>query len=296
VDLSGIIFVLLAVAWAVFLIPKALRHHDEAARTRSIDTFSTSVRVVAHREPVNDRDTRLVVPAAKPRSTAKVSAPAAAPTPPATPAAAPVAARRPAGHPEARRKAARKAARRRRRILTFLLLCDVAVGVAAYLAYAPLWSVAVPAGFTLVYLVLCRTQVRSESVRDQAPAPRVVDEPAVVEAEEPAEQQVFDQVDEHRVADFDDAEDTMGIEVAELRAAVASSAEPGALWDPLPVTLPTYVTKAKASRTVRTIDLGEPGTWTSGRTAEDADIVAQAADAQAATEGAAGDGARAVGS
>ena len=38
----------------------------------------------------------------------------------------------------------------------------------------------------------------------------------------------------------------------------------GSLWDPLPVTLPTYVTKPKARRTVRTIDLGEPGTWTSG--------------------------------
>jgi hypothetical protein len=34
VDLSGIIFVLLAIAWAVFLIPKALKHHDEVARTR----------------------------------------------------------------------------------------------------------------------------------------------------------------------------------------------------------------------------------------------------------------------
>ena len=34
VDLSGVIFVVLAVAWAVFLIPKALKHHDEVARTR----------------------------------------------------------------------------------------------------------------------------------------------------------------------------------------------------------------------------------------------------------------------
>ena len=35
----------------------------------------------------------------------------------------------------------------------------------------------------------------------------------------------------------------------------------GSLWDPLPVTLPTYVIKPKARRTVRTIDLSEPGTW-----------------------------------
>jgi hypothetical protein len=32
--------------------------------------------------------------------------------------------------------------------------------------------------------------------------------------------------------------------------------------------LPTYVTKAKASRTVRTVDLGVPGTWTAGRLPE----------------------------
>src|SRR6185436_18203340 len=65
VDLSGIIFVVLAVAWAVYLIPKALRHHDEVARTRSIDRFSTAMRVLARREPVNRRDARLVVSPAR---------------------------------------------------------------------------------------------------------------------------------------------------------------------------------------------------------------------------------------
>ena len=71
----------------------------------------------------------------------------------------------------------------------------------------------------------------------------------------------------------------------------------GSLWDPLPVTLPTYVTKPKARRTVRTIDLGEPGTWTSGRTAEDTEIVARAEAEQAGTKAAGeGDQQRAVGS
>ena len=35
---------ILAVAWAVYLIPKALKHHDEVARTRSVDRFSTAMR------------------------------------------------------------------------------------------------------------------------------------------------------------------------------------------------------------------------------------------------------------
>jgi len=30
VDLSALIFVALAVAWAVYLVPKALQHHDDA--------------------------------------------------------------------------------------------------------------------------------------------------------------------------------------------------------------------------------------------------------------------------
>ena len=34
--------------------------------------------------------------------------------------------------------------------------------------------------------------------------------------------------------------------------------------DPLPVTIPTYVTKPRAGRTVRTIDFAQPGAWTSG--------------------------------
>ena len=36
------------------------------------------------------------------------------------------------------------------------------------------------------------------------------------------------------------------------------------VWDPLPVTIPTYVTKPRAGRTVRTIDFAQPGAWTSG--------------------------------
>ena len=71
------------------------------------------------------------------------------------------------------------------------------------------------------------------------------------------------------------------------------------LWDPMPVTLPTYVGKPAAERrTVRTIDLDSTGVWTSGRTEADAQI-ARDAD-EAARSARAGrkddDGRRAVGS
>ena len=68
-DLSGIIFVALAVAWAAYLIPKALKHHDEVVRSRSVDRFSHTMRVLARREPMNKRDTRLVVTPSRAAST-----------------------------------------------------------------------------------------------------------------------------------------------------------------------------------------------------------------------------------
>jgi hypothetical protein len=283
-----VIFVLLAVAWAVYLIPKALKHHDEVARTRSIDRFSSAMRVLARREPVNEKDSRLVV-----TSRRATAAPAPTPEPErraqaaADPRESRVRAAKKSPRPDRRRTSARKAARRRRRILGFLLLCDIGVAAAAYLAYLQWWTVAVPGALTLTYLVLCRTQVRHENVRPvRAPAP-----PPVVAAspeeplEEPVEQlqAVVQGVVEPVDADFDETEDTIGIPVAQLQAAAAVTADGTTLWDPLPMTLPTYVSAPKAKRTVRTIDLGQPGTWTSGRTAEDAEIAARAEAARKTT-------------
>ena len=46
-DLSAIIFVVLAVAWAVYLIPKALKHHDEMASDRLVEGHSERVRILS---------------------------------------------------------------------------------------------------------------------------------------------------------------------------------------------------------------------------------------------------------
>ncbi len=188
-DLSGVIFVLLAVAWAVYLIPKALKHHDEVAKTRSIDRFSSAMRVLAHREPVNEKDSRLVVTSRKQATVAPAPTPeperrTADPRRTAEPRKSRARAAK-KSRPDVRRPSARKAARRRRRILGFLLLCDIGVAAAAYLAYLEWWTVAIPGALTLMYLVLCRTQVRHEHVRPvRAPAPRPT---APVTAETPAE-------------------------------------------------------------------------------------------------------------
>ena len=82
--------------------------------------------------------------------------------------------------------------------------------------------------------------------------------------------------------DGDDAlEDTMSHQVS------AAVSDPS-LWDPMPVTLPTYVSKPAAERTVRTIDLDSTGVWSSGRNEADSQIAreadAQRAEADAGTE------------
>ncbi len=266
-DLSAVIFVLLAVAWAGYLIPRALRHHDETARTRSIDTFSGSTRVLARSEPADDRDTRLVVTPARPVEPSRPVSPDRPVEPVGT----------------SRRLSVRAAARRRRRILALLLVCVVGTAVVAGLSYLPWWSVAVPGGLTLAFLVLCRTLVRREArtvpVRSTATEP----EPASDAASDPAPATPAEPAAEVVDEGFDDV-DVLDEPLEEPDGA-------GTIWDPLPVTLPTYVTAPKAHRTVRTIDLGEPGTWTSGRTAEDAEIAVQAAQPQAPD----GNGRRAVG-
>ncbi len=324
-DLSGIIFVVLAVAWAVYLVPKALKHHDEVARTRSIDRFSHAMRVLARREPVNRRDARLVVTPPRPAgprmvvpTPASTSSRAAAATPTGTPAFVKTAKAR-----ASERAAARAAARRRRHILLGLLVLDGGVVAVAALGFAPWWSVAVPVALTVSYLVLCRTQVRRQSEEAWTPAG------AELEGEESVAPRRAIRVDApygspRRDAD-PDQEDTITLSAASLRAAAGASspaeAEAAAhatqvdadqqqtvavtvttvggesLWDPLPVTLPTYVGKAKAARTVRTIDLGSPGTWTSGRTEEDSRLVEQAAaSAESESEAETASQQRAVGS
>jgi len=162
-----------------------------------------------------------------------------------------------------------------------LLLCDVAVAALSYFGVVSWAAIAVPAALTVVYLVLCRTQVRRETLADFGVlARRLMPEPQPErdELEELVEvvEVAHTRVDADGVADFD-TEDTVNIPVALVEAVAVPTTDGGTLWDPLPVTLPTYVTKSQAKRTVRTIDLGEPGTWTSGRTAEDTRIAAQAA-------------------
>lgn len=269
-DPTSLIFVALAIAWAVYLIPKAVKHHDEVVRSRSVDRFSQTMRVLARREPVSRRNARLVVTpgrgAQAPIVTRKATAAPAEPVAEAAPLT---------------RAASQRATKRRRRVLGLLLFSLVAVGAVAGLGVISWAYLAIPVGLLVAWLVACRLMVKSERrVRVAAPV-RVSTAPAT---RVPASATCPD-LD----AAYGEDDDTS------MTPAITDPA----LWDPVPVTLPTYVTKpAAARRSVRTIDLDATGVWTSGRTEADAVLAreADAAEAAARADRTAGEPDRATGS
>ena len=162
------------------------------------------------------------------------------------------------------------------------------VVVLAALAVIAWGYVAIPVGVLVAWLVACRVMVKGER-RALAPAARRPAEAAV-----PPEAAPDAPVAHGATAVDPEAVDAM----ADTSAGMAAIVDP-TLWDPVPVTLPTYVTKPAATRrTVRTIDLDDTGVWTSGRTDGDAQIAREAdeADKAARTARKGADGQRAVGS
>ncbi len=247
-DLSALIFVALAVAWAVYLVPKALKAHEADSMTRSVDGFSDRMRVLARRGGTSADGSELVVE----RAEVEV-----AETPEAAddePAPEPLTAAERRG----RREAAQRAARRRRRVLGLILLANLAVGgvVAAGLITWP--YVAIPAGLLVAWLVACRLMVRHERA-ERARQPVRRPQPSVDAQRGTAE--------EAGTADV---------------PAVGAEAADSDGWDPVPITLPTYVEKAPAGRSVRTIDLDSTGVWSSGRNEADSQLAREAESAPAA--------------
>jgi hypothetical protein len=134
-----------------------------------------------------------------------------------------------------------------------LLLLAIAGTVAACVAHRLAWPyVAIPIGLLLAWLVACRLMVRKE--RAWRPVPFVEDD--LTGEISPVPSPVVDGTESHQ-----------------------EERNPK-LWDPVPVTLPTYVSKPPARRTVRTIDLDSTGVWTSGRTEADSALAREAEAAE----------------
>ncbi|QBX56021.1 hypothetical protein EXE58_11480 [Nocardioides seonyuensis] len=285
-DPSALIFVALAVAWAVYLVPKALKHHDEAVRSRSVDKFSHTMRVLARREPVDRRNARLVV--APVRAVVRPPVETKRRTTSGPAADAPVPRR-----PQVTRESARRAARRRRNVLASILVVNLVVaGLAAGSVLSWAWT-ALPAVLLVAWLVACRVSVKAErSARTAAPRDAIeiglppevdseetqADLPPVPAAPTPARRPAIPaQPNPEAPVPAAEVPLVLSGEIPIVTASVTGG------WDMVPTTLPTYVTKPAAQRrSVQTIDLESTGVWSSGRSESDSALAREAAATQKA--------------
>ncbi len=153
---------------------------------------------------------------------------------------------------------------RRRRVLSILTLSLLSVTALAGLGMLLWWTVAIPGSLIVAFVVLTRVQLR-----------RQARERAAVAAERRARAEAHhDRGPATAPVVSPDHEMTIEVKLpSEAAPVVASSGKPeprtDGLWDPVPVTLPTYVMKEKApDRTVRTISLSGPEVFSSARTAD----------------------------
>lgn len=266
------IFVALFVGWAIYLIPKFMRDHEELATTRSLQDFSARLRVFAATRTVAkqnllgpdeptveismdsiqdalDNDGRVIAP----------SAPSARRLP--------------------TRAAAKKAAKRRRRVLLVLLMVTAIVSGLAIAGIGPMWTPAIPAAFVLLFLMIARRSVRRSKKAAKVASRVAVAPPARVAAPGTSQRPEPAPVITHET----DVEVAL---IARIEADNAADTDAAAaadrLWDPVPVTLPTYLDKPAARRTVMSIELNR-GVVSSGHDAADSELV-RAAEAAAAAE------------
>lgn len=130
------------------------------------------------------------------------------------------------------------AARRRRRIALALVATAVVLGGLSVAGVLAPWAAAVPAGLLVLFLGVARISVRAMQRSLDARAENV--------------REGYGEEDTG-IIDLGHDEESMEISVD-----LSAPHHAGALWDPIPVTAPTYVSKPLVPRTVRTIDLSAP--------------------------------------
>ena len=242
----------LIVIWGVYFIPRWLRRHDELSESRSIEKFDNAMRILSRRESTPDK--RYVV------------------MPPRPAEQTPSGSRRPAARasrPAARVGSVSSVTFRRRRILAGLLLVTLVVSVLAPLTVVPWWGPVLSVTLTLAHLVHCRLQART---RSQVSRTR-----AAVQKRSMSRLMRFDAIERLMTVRRELAEERaeeerrwQEAEAAEARLREEDErrrVESEAGWSPVPVPLPTYVSKPVAPRRASAIDVSDPSTWSTTRTA-----------------------------
>ena len=244
------IFAAIAIAWLAYLVPHFVRRRDDEDALHDsdpADRFSDSMRIVRH------GTAPLLDHDLEEIAPFEVSTPQT----------------RRAAINDLRRLERLAASRRSRVLLALLAMLSGMIGFCA-VHLVPWWSTAIPGGLLLIFVVVARISVwimrRSLDTRYREIRHGSTESTIFLSRK-----------------DFPKS----GIEVRPVSGKADFATKPGVLWDPIPITMPTYVSKPLAPRTVRTIDLSGPGVASSARHEGPvtADAPASAQDSAAAPAG-----------
>lgn len=268
--MSGLIGLAIVGIWLVVLVPMWLNRHEADDATRSMDSFSTAMRVLSRRSPSRGDRRYVVMPRRDNLGVTVDNNPAANST-----GRRGAVNRRSFGGAFRRRQAsrgvgsagrARLMARRRRLTgvvlgLLAVLLVTSAIGLTSW------WyelAVALAVAGYVIHLRSEAIRIQELQRRRQARAARAAASSGQWNAPQPAYRQP---VASARASVLGD-EEVLAAPVS------AAGTENGSRWAPVPVPLPTYVSKPVVQRpaasatpradvdATRTIDLTKPGVWT----------------------------------
>jgi hypothetical protein len=221
VGTTGVIFAAIAVAWLAYLVPHFVRRPEDATElddSDPADRFSDSMRIVRH------GTAPLLDHDLEEIAAFEVSTPQT----------------RRAAVNDLRRLEQLAASRRRRALLGLTALLSAVIGFCA-VQLIPWWSTAIPSGLLLIFVLVARISVRAMHTKLAARSRYI--------RHGNNESTIFLSLKDFPKGGADSHSPSGKTDVA---------AKPGPLWDPIPITMPTYVSKPLAPRTVRTIDLSGP--------------------------------------
>ncbi|WP_432574950.1 hypothetical protein [Kineococcus sp. SYSU DK005] len=254
---SSLIFLVIVLLWAAYLVPAAIRRRRHAADSRVGDRDSAALRVVVRQGSAPAPGTAAVPPA----SSRPVLAAAARPQLPAAargPAQAPadeVAAPVPAGAREprvlVRQGVDGRVLRRRRQLLGTVLGATVLAWVLALAAVVPAWAALLPTAALALVVAALRRHAAQAPARVVLPTAVVAPARAAV-VEEPGS--VLDELTAQLEREL--AEELAAAAVPAPRPEPAAPAAAGT-WEPTEVPLPTYLLKPRA-RVVRPATTAAP--------------------------------------
>ena len=232
------IFAAIAIAWLAYLVPHFVHRRDDEALDESdpADRFSDSMRIVRY------GTAPLLDHDLEEIAPFEVSTPQT----------------RRAAVNDLRRLEALASSRRRRVLLGLMAALSAVIGLCG--AHLIPWrSAAIPGGLLLIFVVVARISVRVIRTRHDVRYGEI--------RQGNNESTIFLSRKDFPASGTDSHPSNSNTDAA---------SRPGTLWEPIPITMPTYVSKPLAPRTVRTIDLSGPGTTSSER--HQAPIIADAPD------------------